>query len=364
MKPLWSRFTTYDFRVGEWGIPDSELCVAGGPYYISYEQDRSPLRALHGRWFGYSAPLDKRKKLLSVRIHHNKVGLDRFRGTYTTIDLFCAAIKLRAGFTSGVVHAFIDRIGRIWIFFKLRDLEEMQNLLTKFYLAFLESLSSASLCSTQKLIEADGSSNVCLSTAQPYVVGRLHELSSSCDDKNTRLLPSLSVSQRTRQKEYQMTQRAIISDSGKVRSQSIHWSAAFQNMFLPSVQNVRHSMLKEDVDSLIKLKAGIVFSKVDGIVSPSWFGKKMAQRFYDPLQHQWYMAEQEERLPMIEYMDLAKQGVGADYFANNDLENNFTISDVGADEQMNRTLPWLSFTTKLNSVLKRVTTSKSEVNGG
>ncbi|GJW41318.1 plastid movement impaired 1-related 1 protein [Tanacetum coccineum] len=32
-----------------------------------------------------------------------------------------------------------DRIGRIWIFFKLRDLEEMQNLLTKFYLAFLES---------------------------------------------------------------------------------------------------------------------------------------------------------------------------------------------------------------------------------
>ncbi|GJU55564.1 retrovirus-related pol polyprotein from transposon TNT 1-94 [Tanacetum coccineum] len=58
------------------------------------------------------------------------------------------------------------------------------------------------------------------------------------------------------------------------------------------------------------------------------------------------------------------KGVGADYFANNDLENNFTISDVGADEQMNRTLPWLSFTTKLNSVLKRVTTSKSEVNGG
>ncbi|GJY95876.1 hypothetical protein Tco_0512237 [Tanacetum coccineum] len=102
------------------------------------------------------------------------------------------------------------------------------------------------------------------------------------------------------------------------------------------------------------------------------------------LKHQWYMAEQEERLPMIEYMDLAKQfllkkrsrlqtkkarshhfeqptrstnvfdalrstdhifairmlmGVGADYFANNDLENNFTISDVGADEQMNRTLP-------------------------
>ncbi|GJT75741.1 transposase, MuDR, MULE transposase domain protein [Tanacetum coccineum] len=112
------------------------------------------------------------------------------------------------------------------------------------------------------------------------------------------------------------------------------------------------------------------------------------------LKHQWYMAEQEERLPMIEYMDLAKQisfcqrnsrdlhelqkdGTNhhfeqptrkhqpkVDYFANNDLENNFTISDVGADEQMNRTLPWLSFTTKLNSVLKRVTTSKSEVNGG
>nr|GFA62332.1 hypothetical protein [Tanacetum cinerariifolium] len=32
--------------------------------------------------------------------------LDRVRGTYNTIDLFCAAIKLRAAFTFGVVHAF------------------------------------------------------------------------------------------------------------------------------------------------------------------------------------------------------------------------------------------------------------------
>nr|GEV92074.1 reverse transcriptase domain-containing protein [Tanacetum cinerariifolium] len=38
------------------------------------------------------------------------------------------------------------------------------------------SLSSTSLRSTQKLIEADGSSNVRLSTAQPYIVGGLHEL--------------------------------------------------------------------------------------------------------------------------------------------------------------------------------------------
>nr|GEX44729.1 hypothetical protein [Tanacetum cinerariifolium] len=56
-------------------------------------------------------------------------------------------------------------------------------------------LSSASLCSTQKLAEADGSSNVRLSTTQPYVVGGLHELSSSCDSQNTQLLPTLRVSQ-------------------------------------------------------------------------------------------------------------------------------------------------------------------------
>nr|GEV07873.1 copia protein [Tanacetum cinerariifolium] len=35
--------------------------------------------------------------------------LDRFRGTYTTIDIFCAAMKIRAGFTSGVIHAFYQR---------------------------------------------------------------------------------------------------------------------------------------------------------------------------------------------------------------------------------------------------------------
>ncbi|GJY40506.1 plastid movement impaired 1-related 1 protein [Tanacetum coccineum] len=125
-----------------------------------------------------------------------------------------------------------DRIGRIWIFFKLRDLEEMQNLLTEFYLAFLESLSSASLCSTQKLIEADGSSNVCLSTAQPYVVGGLHELLSSCDGKNTRLLPSLVCLKGLTVfkvfKERVSNAQRDLSDSGKRKVKAYIGSAAFQ----------------------------------------------------------------------------------------------------------------------------------------
>ncbi|GJS43327.1 reverse transcriptase domain-containing protein [Tanacetum coccineum] len=99
-----------------------------------------------------------------------------------------------------------DRIGHIWIFFKLRDLEEMQNRLTEFYLAFLKSLSSASICSAQNLIEADGSSNVCLSTAQPYVVGGLHELS---------------------RKKVSNAQRDL-SDSGKRKVKAYIGSAAFQ----------------------------------------------------------------------------------------------------------------------------------------
>ncbi|GJS68070.1 plastid movement impaired 1-related 1 protein [Tanacetum coccineum] len=183
-----------------------------------------------------------------------KQGLDWFRGTYTTIDLFCAAINLQAGFTLGVVHAFMyfpptpgpaQHVSSDGSPFsspglsssdQLRDLKEMQNLLTEFYLAFLESigcynLSLASLCSTQKLIESDGSSNVCLPTAQPYVVGGLHELSSSCDNKNTQLLLSLCVSQRTttlRLIERVSNAQRDLSDSGKRKVKAYIGSAAFQ----------------------------------------------------------------------------------------------------------------------------------------
>nr|GEV72388.1 hypothetical protein [Tanacetum cinerariifolium] len=59
-------------------------------------------------------------------------------------------------------------------------------------------LSSAFLCFNQKLVEADASLNVRLSMTQPYVVGGLHELSSSCDSQNTQLLPTFHLSQRAR----------------------------------------------------------------------------------------------------------------------------------------------------------------------
>ncbi|GJY60193.1 hypothetical protein Tco_0460850 [Tanacetum coccineum] len=60
---------------------------------------------------------------------------------------------------------------------------------------YLSQLSGF-LCSTQKLIQNDGSLNVRASTTQPYVVGELHKLSSSCNSQNTQLLLNLCGSQR------------------------------------------------------------------------------------------------------------------------------------------------------------------------
>ncbi|GJS22637.1 hypothetical protein Tco_0451269 [Tanacetum coccineum] len=52
------------------------------------------------------------------------------------------------------------------------------------------SQSVCFLYPTQKLIQPDGSSNVRFSTPQPYVVGEIHELSTSCSSQNTKLLPN------------------------------------------------------------------------------------------------------------------------------------------------------------------------------
>ncbi|GJW44978.1 plastid movement impaired 1-related 1 protein [Tanacetum coccineum] len=141
-----------------------------------------------------------------------------------------------------------DRIGRIWIFFKLRDLEEIQNLLTEFYLAFLESLSSASLCSTQKLIEADGSSSVRLEV--PNMTTNLHS--------------NLDV--------FQKYSDLCAGNAGR------QYTIVFKGATDFNVTH-QHALL-----ILLNLRVPLAL------------------------------------------------GVGADYFANNDLENNFTISDVGADE--------------------------------
>ncbi|GJV65599.1 plastid movement impaired 1-related 1 protein [Tanacetum coccineum] len=119
-----------------------------------------------------------------------------------------------------------DRIGHIWIFFKLRDLEEMQNRLTEFYLAFLKSLSSASLCSTQKLIEADGSSNVRLEV--PNMTTNLHSNLDVFQKYSDLCTGNVGRQYTTVFKERVSNAQRDLSDSGKRKVKAYIGSAAFQ----------------------------------------------------------------------------------------------------------------------------------------